>query len=116
MKRTITGIVSQDKLDKTITVQVHLHRIHKLYKKAYPMTKKYLAHDPKNEAKIGDQVVIVESRPMSARKRFQLEKIVKKNTINQDSLKIIKNEDKLELNDEVAKQSAPKKKAEEKTK
>ncbi|MBI3624013.1 30S ribosomal protein S17, partial [Candidatus Saccharibacteria bacterium] len=76
MARTITGIVSSDKSDKTIVVSVHTRPTHPLYKKQYSLTRKFMAHDEQNEAKLGDSVVIREVRPLSARKRYRLDKIL----------------------------------------
>jgi small subunit ribosomal protein S17 len=75
MARTLTGIVSSDKANKTIVVTVHLHKTHPLYKKAYSTTKKFIAHDEQNQAKVGDKVTIVETKPLSARKRFTLQSV-----------------------------------------
>ena len=76
MSRTLTGIVTSNKADKTIVITVATRKTHPLYKKQYTVTTKYMAHDEKNEANEGDKVVIVETRPISARKSFKLEKIV----------------------------------------
>lgn len=76
MAKTITGIVSSDKGDKTIIVTIHDHKIHPLYKKKYLVTKRYMVHDEKNEAVTGDKVSIISCRPLSARKRYTLFKIV----------------------------------------
>jgi len=76
MARTLTGEVSSAKGDKTITVAVRTRKTHPIYKKQYSITKKFMAHDEKNEAKLGDKVQIAESRPISKRKRFTLVKIV----------------------------------------
>lgn len=81
MAKTLTGIVSSDKTDKTIVVTVHAHKTHPIYKKAYSVTKKFMAHDPKNEARQGDKVVIAETRPLSARKRYILEKVLEQAAI-----------------------------------
>lgn len=70
------GKVTNDKLDKTISVEVIKFKIHKIYKKRIKYTKKYLVHDLKNEAKIGDYVKIIEGRPFSKMKRFYLLKII----------------------------------------
>lgn len=74
--RTITGLVTSDKSDKTIVVSVHSRKTHPIYKKQYSRTQKIMAHDEKNEAKLGDKVEIVESRPLSARKRFTLKRVI----------------------------------------
>lgn len=76
MGRTLTGMVSSDKGDKTIVVKVQTRKTHPIYKKQYSVTKGFMAHDEKNEARVGDKVQISESRPLSARKRWTLVKIV----------------------------------------
>ncbi len=76
MARTITGTVTSDKADKTIVIAVHTRKTHPIYKKQYSVTTKFMAHDENNEATIGDKVIIVETRPLSARKRFTLQKVV----------------------------------------
>lgn len=78
MAKTLTGVVSSDKGDKTIVVTVQTRKTHPLYKKQYTFSKKFMAHDEKNEANVGDKVIIAETRPLSARKRFNLEKIVER--------------------------------------
>lgn len=75
MAKTLTGVVSSDKGDKTIVVTVQTRKTHPLYKKKYTFSKKFMAHDEKNDARVGDTVVIAETRPLSARKRFVLEKV-----------------------------------------
>lgn len=84
MSRTLTGIVASNKTDKTIVISVQTHKTHPLYKKKYLSTKRYMAHDAKNEAKVGDKVTIVECRPLSANKRFTLDKIVEKAALSED--------------------------------
>lgn len=74
--RTIIGQVTSDKGDKTIVVSVHSRKTHPIYKKQYSRTQKIMSHDEKNEAKVGDKVEIVESRPLSARKRFTLKRVI----------------------------------------
>lgn len=76
MARTLTGVVTSDKADKTIVISVHTRKTHPIYKKQYTVTSKFIAHDEKNEAKQGDKVIIVETRPISRRKRFTLQQIV----------------------------------------
>jgi small subunit ribosomal protein S17 len=78
MAKTITGIVSSKKTDKTIVVTEHVRLTHPLYRKQYTVTKKFMAHDENNEAAEGDKVVITETRPISARKHFKLDRIVEK--------------------------------------
>jgi len=72
------GIVVSDKNDKTIVVRVERKFFHQLYKKTVRRQKKFMAHDANNAAHIGDVVQIVESRPLSARKRWALHKIVER--------------------------------------
>jgi small subunit ribosomal protein S17 len=78
MARTIIGTVSSDKVDKTIVVTARTRKTHPLYRKQYTETTKFMAHDEKNEAKLGDKVAIVETRPLSARKRFQLDRVIER--------------------------------------
>jgi small subunit ribosomal protein S17 len=86
MAKTITGVVSSDKTDKTIVVTVHTRKTHPLYRKQYTISKKFMAHDEKNEAQIGDKVEIVETRPLSARKRFMLSRIVEKPALRESQM------------------------------
>lgn len=78
MARTIVGTVVSDKADKTIVLSVTARKTHPIYKKQYSKTTKYIAHDEKNEARVGDTVEVVEVRPISARKRLSMTKIVEK--------------------------------------
>ena len=75
-QRVFTGTVVSDKADKTITVLVTSYKKHQLYEKRTISSKKFTAHDEKNEAKTGDVVKIIECRPLSATKRFRLLEIV----------------------------------------
>lgn len=78
MAKTLTGYVTSDVADKTITVTVTSRETHPIYKKQYTVSRKYAAHDEKNEAKKGDLVVIAETRPVSKRKSFKLDRILEK--------------------------------------
>ncbi|MDP4157575.1 MAG: 30S ribosomal protein S17, partial [Bacillota bacterium] len=69
------------KMDKTITVLVETYKKHPLYGKRVKYSKKFKAHDEQNEAKIGDVVRIMETRPLSATKRFRLVEVVEKAVI-----------------------------------
>lgn len=69
-KRILKGAVVSDKMDKTIVVLVERLKQHPRYKKRYKVHKKYKAHDPENKYKVGDKVVIQESRPISKDKRW----------------------------------------------
>jgi len=86
MARTIIGVVSSAKGDKTIVVTVDTRKTHPLYRKQYTVSTKFMAHDEKNEAQTGDKVAIVETRPLSARKRHILERIIEKPALREDSL------------------------------
>ena len=76
--RELIGTVVSDKNDKTITVLVETYKTDKLYGKRVKYSKKYTAHDEKNEAKVGDKVRIVETRPLSKTKRYRLVEIIEK--------------------------------------
>jgi small subunit ribosomal protein S17 len=93
MPKVIIGIVGSNKADKTISVVSHGRRTHPIYKKQYPVSKKFLAHDEKNEAAVGDKVAIVETRPISANKHFKLQEILVKATLGQDSLAAVRDEE-----------------------
>jgi small subunit ribosomal protein S17 len=93
MAKTIIGIVTSNKTDKTIVVTTHTRKTHPLYRKQYTVTKKIIAHDESNECQPGDKVSIVETRPLSARKRYTLERIIEKPKLRQDTLAITKSED-----------------------
>ena len=78
MARTLTGVVTSDKRDKTITVEITSRETHPIYKKQYSKTRKYTAHDEKNEAHEGDTVMIAETRPISKTKTWTLVKVIEK--------------------------------------
>ena len=80
-RKVYRGTVVSDKMDKTITVLVETHKKHKLYGKRVKYSKKYKAHDEQNTANIGDIVRIMETRPLSATKRFRLLEVVEKAVI-----------------------------------
>lgn len=77
-KRTLTGKVVSDKMDKTITVKVERQVKHPLYGKFIKRSTKVHAHDETNECKMGDTVTVVESRPLSKSKSWQLVEVVEK--------------------------------------
>ncbi|NLC63836.1 MAG: 30S ribosomal protein S17 [Thermoanaerobacterales bacterium] len=77
-RKVRTGVVVSDKMDKTIVVAVENFMRHSVYGKTIKRTKKYKAHDEKNECKIGDVVKIMETRPLSREKRWGLMDIVKR--------------------------------------
>ena len=76
MTRTLKGTVVSAKMDKTVVVAVNAVKEHPIYRKQYKVTTKFKAHDERNEARIGDKVRIVESRPLSATKRWRMVEIV----------------------------------------
>ncbi|CAG7647407.1 30S ribosomal protein S17 [Paenibacillus solanacearum] len=80
-RKTQLGKVVSDKMDKTIVVAVETYKKHDLYHKRIKYTKKFKAHDENNEAKIGDVVEIMETRPLSKDKRWRLVKVVEKAVI-----------------------------------
>ena len=80
MAKTLIGIVSSNKADKTIVVTVQTSKTHPLYRKKYMVSTKFMAHDEKNEAGEGDKVAIVETRPLSARKRHTLDRVIERLT------------------------------------
>lgn len=93
MAKTIIGTVSSDKTDKTIVVTVRTRKMHPIYRKQYTVSRKYMAHDENNEAQTGDKVAIVETRPLSARKRYTLDRIVEKPVLREDTLVLTKSDD-----------------------
>jgi len=78
IRKTKTGIVSSDKMDKTVTVAVERKVKHPIYGKFVKKTTKFHAHDEMNEAKPGDVVRIMETRPLSKTKRWRLVEIIEK--------------------------------------
>lgn len=89
MAKTLTGIVASDRADKSIVVVISTRKTHPIYKKQYSVSKKIMAHDEQNDAKIGDTVVIAETKPISARKRFTLEKVVERAAIRHEEPEVI---------------------------
>ena len=77
-RKVLIGKVVSDKMDKTIVVAVETYKRHSLYHKRIKTTKKYKAHDEHNEAKIGDTVKIMETRPLSKDKRWRLVEITER--------------------------------------
>ncbi len=77
-KRQVVGAVVSDKMDKSIVVLTERLVKHSLYKKYIKRRAKFTAHDENNECKVGDTVMITESRPLSKNKRWRLTKIIEK--------------------------------------
>jgi small subunit ribosomal protein S17 len=78
MAKSFVGTVSSNAADKTIVVTVNTSKTHPIYRKQYTVSKKFMAHDEKNDAQVGDRVSIVETRPISKRKKFLLKKVIEK--------------------------------------
>ena len=77
-KRSFVGVVTSEKMDKTIVVTIATKKMDRLYKKYVTRTKKYMAHDENNDAHVGDTVRIVECRPLSKNKCWRLAEIVER--------------------------------------
>ena len=77
-RRELQGVVVSDKMEKTCVVRVDRQIRHKLYRKYMTRSKRYHVHDPENQAKNGDLVAIVASRPVSRKKRWALHQVVRK--------------------------------------
>ncbi len=78
LRKTRTGVVVSNKMDKTITVAIERRVPHPIYKKFFKKTTKLMAHDEKQECALGDKVKIMETRPLSKNKRWRLVEIVEK--------------------------------------
>lgn len=76
MAKTLVGTVSSVAPNKTIVITVQTRKTHPIYKKQYSVTTKFMAHDENNDCAVGDRVSIVETRPLSARKRYTLKEIL----------------------------------------
>ncbi len=93
MAKQLIGIVSSNKGDKTIVVTVQTRKTHPLYRKQYTVSRKFMAHDEKNEAQPGDKVAIAETKPISARKHHTLDRIIEKPKLRADSLAVTKTDE-----------------------
>ena len=78
LRKTRIGIVVSNKMEKTISVAIERRVPHPIYKKYFKKTTRLMAHDEKRECQIGDKVKIMETRPLSAKKRWRLVEIVEK--------------------------------------
>ena len=78
LRKTRTGIVVSDKMDKTVVVAIEDNVRHPLYKKIVKRTMKLKAHDENNECRVGDRVEVMETRPLSKDKRWRLSRIIEK--------------------------------------
>jgi small subunit ribosomal protein S17 len=77
-RKRLVGVVTSDKMDKTVTVAVTTSKRHPVYGKVLRRVKKYKAHDEANECRIGDRVQILESKPISRHKRFTVISIIER--------------------------------------
>ncbi len=77
-RKRMVGIVTSDKMDKTVVVEVTTTKRHPVYGKVMRVRKKYQAHDEANDAKMGDRVEIIESKPISRHKRFMVTSILER--------------------------------------
>ena len=86
-KAVRTGIVTSDKMDNSVVVRVERMVKHKMYKRYVRRSAKFMAHDETNQCQIGDMVEIIESRPLSSRKRWRVRRVVRKaqGTISNDA-------------------------------
>ena len=89
LRKERTGVVTSNKMDKSITVAIKWKEKHPIYGKFVNKTKKYHAHDEKNECGIGDTVKIMETRPLSKTKRWRLVQIIESNMIQQESRLVV---------------------------
>jgi len=78
LRKTRTGLVISNKMDKSITVAIERKVPHPIYKKYFKKTTKLLVHDEKGECNMGDKVKIMETRPLSSRKRWRMIEIIEK--------------------------------------
>jgi len=102
--RSKTGTVLSSSNDKTIVVRVDREVRHPIYKKNYRVSKKFHAHDEKNEAEVGDVVVISESKPISKMKTWKLDKIISKNAKVVDQPAAVESESEKEMQESIAKE------------
>jgi small subunit ribosomal protein S17 len=79
-RKTLTGLVISDKMDKTVVVMVNRLVLHPIYKKYVRKRKKVKAHDEKNECRVGDKVLLIETRPLSREKRWRVKQILERAT------------------------------------
>ena len=80
-RRVLVGRVASDKMDKTVVVEVQRRLIHPVYKKFVKRRRRYMAHDEKNDCRVGDKVEIREERPRSRNKRWMVTKVVERGVL-----------------------------------
>jgi len=84
MRRSLTGEVISDSMDKTVVVRVDRTKMNKKYKMRYSVSKKYHVHDPENQYKVGDLVKITDTRPLSKNKRWRVTELLSKSTLSEN--------------------------------
>jgi small subunit ribosomal protein S17 len=77
-RKTLVGVVSSDKMDKTVVVAVNRMVLHPVYKKYIRKKKKVKAHDERNECHMGDKVLLIEARPLSKEKRWRVKEVLER--------------------------------------
>jgi len=77
-RKTLTGLVASDKMDKTVVVMVNRLVLHPVYKKYIRKKKRVKAHDERNECHMGDKVLLIETRPLSKEKRWRVKEILER--------------------------------------
>lgn len=83
-RKRLEGVVTSDKMDKTIVVAVSTRKQHPLYGKTVSVTRKFMAHDENNTCRVGDRVRIIESRPLSRSKRWVVESILERSVLAEE--------------------------------
>ena len=91
-RRILTGEVVSDKMDKTVVVEVKRQIKHAVTGKRVKKSKKYMAHDEDNKCKIADVVRIIESKPMSKHKRWEVLEIMKRDILDEEEIKVLETE------------------------
>lgn len=77
-RKSLVGVVTSDKMEKTIVIKIEQRKLHPLYKKYITVSKKLKAHDAENLCRVGDRVKVVQTRPLSREKRWRLLEIIEK--------------------------------------
>ena len=81
LRKTIVGVVTSDKMDKTVVVESNRLVKHPVYKKMLKRRARYKAHDEKNQCKVGDTVMLIETRPLSKDKRWRVKEVVEERVV-----------------------------------
>lgn len=104
MPKSLIGTVTSDSRDKTITVSIVSRETHPIYRKQYSKTRKYTAHDEKNEAHTGDRVEIVECRPISKTKSYKLSQILER---GQGTVELLEDVTEVEIPEKIGADKKP---------